>query len=114
MQSSLYQDLHVVLDVKSNMSFFCPFGVVVQALARTAQHPRAIPITRVIIDGISSPPFPIYRKSFVYYYRRLVLLPQYFRNSRERATVQSSLESKFHCTLHNIIAVDPTPLRVFP
>src|SRR5215472_17982117 len=58
MPSSLYQDLPVVLDVKSNMSFVVPVGVVVQALARTVQHPRAIPITQVIIDGISPPPFP--------------------------------------------------------
>ena len=58
MPSSFYQDLPVVLEVKSNMFFVVPVGVLVQALAKTAQHPKAIPITRVIIDGISPPPFP--------------------------------------------------------
>jgi hypothetical protein len=36
MPSSLYQDLPVVLDVKSKMSFVVPVGVVVQALRRIA------------------------------------------------------------------------------
>jgi hypothetical protein len=57
MPSSLYQDLPVVLDVKSNMSFVVPVGVVVQALARTAQHPSAMLRARDICDGIIPPPF---------------------------------------------------------
>jgi hypothetical protein len=59
----LYQDLPVVLDVKSKMSFVVPVGVVVQALIRIAQHPRAMPVVLDIIDGITRPPFSACRTS---------------------------------------------------